>query len=214
MKLNTKVLLNELYKAFIFFNKSFYNNSLPDTAITIQGRGNRKKVMGWCTINKVWNDTLNNEKKYEIAIIGEYLNLGMLVTLDTLLHEMVHLHNLVNNIKDISRNGTYHNKSFKEIAESHGLIVDRDNKTGWSNTRLSEFTIQLIKNSDINEDSFSFIRLTPEYFTNGESDEESDGLSRSKSLKYVCPICNNSVRTNKEMSIICGQDGIEFELEN
>ncbi|MBY7009297.1 hypothetical protein FDC58_14830 [Clostridium botulinum] len=214
MKINTKVLLNELYKAFALINKTYYNNKLPEAAITIQGNGNRTNVMGWCTVNKVWQDTINNEQKYEIAIIGEYLNRGMFPVISTLMHEMVHLHNLVNGIVDVSRNGTYHNKKFKNVAESHGLIIEHIEKIGWSKTNLTESTIQLLKKSELNENAFSLIRLAPEHFTNGESEVETKSKSRSKSLKYVCPICGNSVRANKEMSLICGEDGAKFELEN
>lgn len=212
MNLNTKILLNELYKAFSLFNRTLYNDELPEVAITIQGNGNRKNVMGWCTVNKVWKDTLNNQHKYEIAIIGEYLNRGMYSVLSTLLHEMVHLHNLFNDITDVSRNGTYHNKKFKEIAEAHGLIIERIDKIGWSKTLLTEETIQLIKQSDLNESAFSFIRLTQEQLSGNETGGNSEGKSRSKSLKYICPICKNSVRCNKELSLICGIDNVNFIL--
>ena len=42
-----------------------------------------------------------------------------------MLHEMAHLYNLENGIKDTSRAGTYHNAKFKATAEEHGLICER-----------------------------------------------------------------------------------------
>lgn len=184
--------------------------------ITIQGNGNRKNVMGWCTVNKVWQDTFNNEKKYEIAIIGEYLNRGMHLVLSTLLHEMAHEYNLENKIIDVSRNGTYHNKNFKKTAEEHGLVIEKVGTIGWSKTSLNQFAINLIKKSNLNEEAFSLVRINQSINGDGEEDGEEDGenrVSRSKSIKYVCPICGNTLRANKEINIICGDDNCRFEAK-
>lgn len=62
MATNIKRLTDELYKSFHFFNKTFYKNSLPEPSILVQNKGNRKNVLGWCTVNKIWNDYSTNEK--------------------------------------------------------------------------------------------------------------------------------------------------------
>lgn len=51
---------------------------------------------------------------------------------------MVHLYNLQIGVQDTSRSGTYHNKKYKEAAEQHGLIVDKDSKYGWTKTSLND----------------------------------------------------------------------------
>lgn len=210
MKLNTNLLLKELYKAFKLFNDHYYSGSLPEPSITIQGKGNRKNIMGYCTVDKVWLDTINSKDKYEIAIIGEYLNRGMNQVLSTLLHEMVHLYNLVNDIKDTSRNGTYHNKKFKDVAEDHGLFIDKDNRIGWSHSTLTPESKDLISKSDLNEEPFSLIRLDPSQIAESDSDDNKR-MSRSKRRKYVCPICGETINANKEIFIICGIDKTEFQ---
>lgn len=209
--INTELLLNELYKAFLLFNDRFYSNCLPEPSITIQGKGNSKNIMGYCTQKKVWLDTINSVNKYEIAIIGEYLNLGMNTTISTLLHEMVHLHCLVNDVKEVSRNGTYHNKKFKQIAEAHGLIVEKAKGVGWSDDTLAPDTEDFITNSNLNEEPFSLIRLDPSQLIDVNSDSPDKKISRSQRLKYKCPLCGDSVVANKEVFIICGKDKVEFE---
>ena len=39
--------------------------------------------------------------------------------------------NLQNKVQDTSRSGMYHNKKFKEVAEKHGLTVEKDSKYGY-----------------------------------------------------------------------------------
>lgn len=214
MSTNIKVMISELYKAFSIFNKEYYNNELPEPSILIQNRGNKKNVLGWCTTKKMWNDVSTKDKKYEIAIISEYLNRGMLPILATLLHEMAHLYNLVKGVKDCTRNGTYHNKKFKEVAESHGLIIERDPRIGWSLTKLQGSTIDFIKSTDLNEKAFSLTRIDPaQIILNGGDDEDIEDKPKSSSRKYVCPSCGNIVRASKEVNIICGDCNVQYELE-
>lgn len=213
MTINIKILITELYKAFQLFNKELYNNELPEPSILIQNRGNKKNVMGWCTTSKEWNDTINKEKKYEIAIISDYLYRGMLPVLSTLLHEMAHLYDLQNGIQDVSRSGTYHNKNFKTVAESHGLLIEHDKGIGWSLSKLQSSTIDLIKKSNINEEAFSLIKIIPKVNDDEEGEEGEDTKSKSSTRKYVCPKCGNIIRASKEVNVICGDCNVPFVLE-
>lgn len=81
-------------------------------------------------------DAMQNEGFYEINICAEHLARPFEQVAETLLHEMVHLYNLQIGVQDTSRNGTYHNKKFKETAEQHGLDVGKDPKYGWTITTL------------------------------------------------------------------------------
>lgn len=213
MATNIKKMTDELHKAFHFFNKTFYNNALPEPSILVQNRGNRKNVLGWCTVNKIWRDYSVNEKKYEITLVAEYLHLGMLPILSTLLHEMAHLYNLVNNIQDVTRGGTYHNKKFKEIAEKSGLIIEHHKSYGWTITHLQQFTINLIKNSDIKEEAFTLYRIDPfqKQIEDEEETEETTEKPKSSRRKYICPSCEVKISANKEVNVVCGDCGVAFE---
>lgn len=212
MATNIKRITEELHKAFHFFNRTFYNNKLPEPSILVQNRGNRKNVLGWCTVNKVWKDYSTDERKYEITLVAEYLHLGMLPVLSTLLHEMAHLYNLINNIQDTTRNGTYHNKKFKETAEKGGLIIEHHKSLGWTVTKLQGKTINLIKNSDIKEEAFTIYRLDGEQLR--EEDEEGAETKETKSSrrKYICPLCETTIAATKNVNVICGDCNVSFKL--
>jgi hypothetical protein len=73
---------------------------------------------------------------HEVLIGGEGLERGPRDVLATLLHEGAHAIAAVRGIEDTSRQGHYHNASFKRIAEEVGLDVERDTTIGWSLTVL------------------------------------------------------------------------------
>ena len=119
---------------------------------------------------------------------------------------MVHYYCHVNGVKDTSRGNTYHNKRFKEIAESHGLIVGHDEKYGWTLTSPSDDLIEFILQNELTD-----ILITRNEFYGvavvGTGAHSSTGTPvpprTSSSRKYVCPCCGNSVRATKCVHIAC-----------
>ena len=45
----------------------------------------------------------------------------------------------------------YHNKRFKQIAETHGLIVEHDPEYGWTSTHSSEELLDFILEDDLTD---------------------------------------------------------------
>lgn len=76
----------------------------------------------------------------EIFVGGEGLARGALPVLATLLHEAAHALAHTRTIKDTSRQGRYHNRRFKLLAEELGLWVEHHPQLGWSPTTLPEQT--------------------------------------------------------------------------
>src|SRR5690242_5020728 len=68
-----------------------------------------------------WN--VAGEQRTEIMISGEGLRRTASDVLGTLLHEAAHALAHARGIKDTSRQGRYHNKHFKTLAEELGLIT-------------------------------------------------------------------------------------------
>lgn len=211
MQINT--MTNELHKAFHLFNQAFFNNHLPTPAITIQSNNHERKTMGWCTTVPVWGDKTGKIKMYEINLSAEFLDLSFIETMDTLLHEMIHLYHKVNEIKDTSRKGRYHNSHFKNKALELGFEYKngKDPSLGWSNARLGPTTIKKIKTMGINPEAFSISRKGYAYYqaleqglTPEEANEqalsvpEKDSSSKSSSYKYVCPKCSLIMRSYKD----------------
>ena len=197
-QVNTKLVISELHRAFKLFNDELFKGQLPEPAILIQSRGNKKLTLGWCTVGKVWKNEFTQEERYEINLVAEALNRGTLPVMATLLHEMVHLHNLVNEIKDTSRGNTYHNMKFKKTAEEHGLIIEHADKIGWSVTTLQGETIDLINSANFDEAVFSLGRRD---FSAGDKEKKK---KKSSSRKYVCPECGTTIRASKDVFVLCG----------
>ena len=124
----------------------------------------------------------------------------------TLLHEMVHYFNYENGIQDCSRGGTYHNKRFREAAESHGLIVQYSEKYGWSHTAPSDALLDFVLENEltdilINRNEVSGFQITGTGTNNGTSTTMPPRPSSTR--KYTCPCCGNSVRSTKAVNIGC-----------
>jgi DnaJ domain len=84
--------------------------------------------------------TVAGEQRPEIMISGEGLRRTPQEVLGTLLHEAAHALAFERGIKDTSRQGRYHNKQFKTLAEELGLTVTHDDRLGWSATTVTDPT--------------------------------------------------------------------------
>ena len=81
------------------------------------------------------------EDRAEIMISGEGLKRGAPAVLGTLLHEAAHALAAARGIKDTSRQGRYHNKRYKILAEELGITTEHDQRLGWSITTVPETTV-------------------------------------------------------------------------
>lgn len=196
-----QVVIGKLETLFDKFNERFFKNELERPVITVSP-DTTKGAYGWCTAWKAWKDHEESDGYYEINMCAEHLNRLFEETCGTLIHEMVHLLNLQNEIQDTSRSGMYHNKKFKQVAEQHGLIVEKNEKYGWCITKLNDEAAEYIHSLD--EEAFKLRRTKiPKIMTS----------SSSSSRKYVCPGCGTIIRATKEVRVICSDCEIEFEEE-
>ena len=115
----------QLEKMFRELNKHYFAGKLPEPIISLK---KTPSAYGHITCSKVWQ--AGGENKYEINISSATLDRPIEETASTLLHEMVHEYCMETGIKDTSNNGVYHNRRFKEQAETHGLTVDHHEKYG------------------------------------------------------------------------------------
>jgi hypothetical protein len=72
----------------------------------------------------------------EVMVSGEGLTRGAPQVFATLLHEAAHALAREREIRDTSREGRYHNRRFKRIAEELGLRVECHERRGWAITEL------------------------------------------------------------------------------
>lgn len=192
-----------LEKIYRELNKDYFNGELEEVMLTIQST---PRAYGHVTCGKVWKR--KDEYTYELNIGAGTLERPIEQVVATMLHEMVHIYHLMNGIQDTSRGNTYHNKRFKEKAESVDLIIEHDKRIGWSITSPSEKLFEYVLSKDwseivMNRQEGFRIPVGPK----GPSTSPDNDKTRrpSSTRKYVCPNCGCSVRATKELSIICGE---------
>ena len=176
-----------------FANERLFNGELKKPVITVQ-RDERNKTNGWWSVGKVWQENAEDEGEHELNMTAQQLNRPIEQIAATLIHEMCHQFASANNMQDCSRSGTYHNKLFKKIAETHGLKVECVPQIGWSHTELTEETAAML-NEFVAENPATVIYRLP--VVKGQT------VKTSSTRKYVCPICGQSVRATKQVNIIC-----------
>jgi len=194
-----------LLKVYGHINKELFKDELTkNVVITVQSSVG---CYGHITIGKVW--TTGQEKSYEINLGAEGLRRGIVSTVATLVHEMVHLYCLESNVKDTSRGGRYHNKTFKLLAETKLLKIDFNKSIGWSVTSSTpELEKFILKHKYPDIKLFRGGVLTsPFVAVGGDGDGDGDGDVKikkpSSTRKYCCPICKMTVRATKNVNILC-----------
>ena len=141
----------------------------------------------------------------------------------TMLHEMPHLYNLTHGIKDVSNNGYYHNKKFKETAEAYGLAISHHHTYGWTVTDLTPETAAWIAQQPELSDIAANCQTTLQIKIKGDDDSGEDGettttikggrsTSKNRSIKYVCPKCGAIIRATKLVNVVCGDCDVAFEI--
>ncbi len=209
--------IEELEKIFYACNEYFYEGCIDKPVITLIPNQNHKlTALGWCSASKIWSLD-NQDSFYEICVCPEFMDRSLEDIVETMLHEMVHLFNLMNDIKDCSRNGTYHNKRFEQAALHHGLLVEKTSKYGYSQTSLNDAAKEFVKTLTVN--ITPLIRYSPARNSllddnkNHDEEDEQEKKKRKKSKKYICPVCEISVRATKEVNIKCADCDCMMELE-
>jgi len=203
---------------FDLLNEHFYNNEMTRPAITVSPDGGRG-AYGWCSIYEIWQG--DGEAHREINITAEYINRPIGEVAATMLHEMAHLYNLTHGIKDVSNNGYYHNKKFKETAEAHGLHIEHHHTYGWTVTTLAEGTAEWLTQQPGMDDFTASRKTAFQIKVKGDDDEDGDeakptakggrSTSKNRSIKYVCPKCGAIIRATKEVNVVCGDCNVAFE---
>ena len=195
-------VLSKAETLFEAFNDHFYNGELATPAITVHPDGGRG-AYGWASVQKIWS--AEDGQYRELNICAEYLDRPLVEVACTILHEMVHIHNIQNGIEDTSNNGYYHNRRYKTSAEAHGLIIEKDAKYGWTKTSLTpEAEAWLI--ASFGEQGMNVSRMAE-----GVAGKAGRKKSKNRSIKYVCPCCGMSVRATREVNVKCGDCDEDME---
>lgn len=134
-------IIESVNNAFMSIRKNHPN--LPNAVLVVGASGRRKSgAVHGHFVPDAWE---SKTAKHEIMLSGESLARGAESTLGTLLHECAHLLAATRGIKDTSRQGRFHNKRFRALAEEVGITVTSDPRIGWSITELPAETAKKYK---------------------------------------------------------------------
>ncbi len=211
---NMSRLVNQLEKMFRALNTDFFNNELETPIITISPTS---RCFAHYTPWDAWQ--AGDSGKREINIASGTLNRPLEAITASLLHEMTHMYNdIILNIQDTSRGGTYHNKAFKKEAEKRGLICTRTDKYGFAHTEPSDDLLEwLLEHNELRE--VEICRVEPSYTSVGIGTHTASGgitiigtKAKSNSRRYICRCCHTVIRATKTVNVICG-DCMERMIE-
>ena len=149
------------------------------------------------------------ERRTEVMVSGEGLRRGAIHVLGVLLHEAAHALAAERGIHDTSRQGRYHNKRFKALAEELGLHVQHDPRIGWSVTDVPTATALIYARQVSGLDAL---------LTLWRLDEHTETTSRTRRnsnlIAATCP-CDRIIRvassTLSAAPITCEACGGSFE---
>lgn len=187
-------------------NTDIWGGQLPQVIITVQSSPGS---FGHSTVSRVWKR--KEDDLFELNIAAEVLDYPIEELLDTMIHEQVHIYCRVNGISECSRHGTYHNKKFKELAESHGLkCVYTGGTYGWNTTAAdNDFLLEYALEKGYTE--LQIARKSSRPVRIGGMAQPSGGRlvpgekRPSSTRKLICPGgCGQTVRATRRVNIICG----------
>lgn len=200
-----------LEQAYDVLNGHFFQGELPRVIITVQSS---PKAYGHYTKFDAWHEETKGYR--EINIGAETLDRNIENVCATLLHEMTHHYCDLHQICDVSRGGTYHNKRFKEQAELHGLIIDYNNRIGWSVTSPSPALVDFVEGQGWH--GVNLARNGGQGASTGGTGGAGGsaggaGRKPSSTRKYICPCCGCSVRATKTVNVGCLDCGVAMVVE-
>lgn len=177
----------------------FHNDDVPDVVVTFgAGLVSRGLKLGHFAAN-VW--THGDDDIHELFVGAEGLQRGAQALLGTLLHEAAHAVAEARGVKDVSRQGRYHNKNFKAIAEEMGIIVEHDAQLGWSTTSVPDFTAALYETAILDLDvSMTAYRRGAEFMFGGAAGGAAGG-SGTGTVKV--PRVTGRTSNNNGVSVSC-----------
>ena len=198
-----------LENLFGSLNSRYFGSMLEKPVITIQST---PKAYGHFTVKDTWHvwDGGRDTMKKEINIGAGTIDRPVYEVAATLLHEMVHFYNHIHGIKDVSSNGMYHNKRFKEAAEKRGLIIEKHNTYGWTVTHPSPGLCKWLDENGFTDIKMGRIENWKQDGTNGNGDITK---KKSSTRKYKCLSCGISVRATKEVRIMCIDCNMKMEVQ-
>lgn len=197
---STTPILAALETTFKAFDERFFELKMSKTAVITLSQRRVRSASGWCSDEEIWEDG-RKETCYEINICPEDLGKPIEDTCAILLHQMIHLWNALNEVKDGSRASQYHNSMYKKSAERFGLKAEKSEFNGFSETTLTPETLEFVRTLKLS--GFDLFRH--------ENPKAEKAPKNASTYKYVCVKCENLLRATKRLNVRCEDCNELFE---
>jgi hypothetical protein len=184
--------------AFDYFNRTLFDGHLPRIILNFSRRA---KSMGFFAAER-WRQ--GTEHTHEISLNPDVLDRSVLESMQTLVHEMVHLWQ--HEFGKPSRRG-YHNSEWAAQMEEIGLMPSTTGKPGGGRTgqKMSDYVIE--------GGSFdnAFEAMPKEYTLPWTSGGPVSKPKRTDKTTFKCPTCGATAWGKATLRIVCMGCGEDFQ---
>jgi predicted SprT family Zn-dependent metalloprotease len=194
-----------LQSAYDFFNAKFFDSRLPKVFFTIDWHN--KKSNGYFCPHKLVNkeDTETKSTASVIALNPDHLAREVYEILATLVHEMCHVWEFEEFIKDPYKLTSYHSKRFEKKLSECNLKAVINNKS-----RSSCSTV--IPDDGIFKGIADEYLKTKEFLSIASIKTEGEKKAKSKNkTKYVCTGCKTNIWGKAGLNLHCNECDMDFE---
>lgn len=183
-------VLNDLYRKI---NETICDGKLPVAIFRVT-----KGAKTWSG----WNfESVPHSGTYVIKAAAANLEGPVSQIYADLFHQIVHILNAENEIRDTSKQGQYHKKEFKSRAESLGLmILNKKDGYGFTHVIVPDELIKKVDYPGFEEKLKKAI----------EEDIKRIANWRQKETIYYCPVCNQMARADLKSKFFCGYCNVEM----
>ncbi len=128
----------------------------------------QRAALGWFAARR-WK--LGDRPVHELALVAEHLDRGVEDVATTVIHELVHAYAHAADIKDVSRQGRYHNERFRDLAREFELETsDKPGTNGYRTVGLTDTARQRYANElRVLEEALVLVRLSRMKLVGGRS---------------------------------------------
>jgi len=187
-----------LQAAYDFFNAKFFDSRLPKVFFTIDWHN--KKSNGYFCPHKLVNkeDAEAKAKASVIALNPDYLARDVYEVLATLVHEMCHVWEFEEFIKDPYKLTSYHSKRFEKRLSECNLkaVINNKSRSSCSTVIPDDGIFKGIADEYLKTKEFLSIASTNAIKTEGDKAAEKKAKAKNKT-KYVCTGCETNLHCNE-----------------
>lgn len=197
-----------LQAAYDFFNAKFFDSRLPKVFFTIDWHN--KKSNGYFCPHKLVNkeDAEAKAKASVIALNPDYLARDVYEVLATLVHEMCHVWEFEEFIKDPYKLTSYHSKRFEKRLSECNLkaVINNKSRSSCSTVIPEDGIFKGIADEYLKTKEFLSIASTNAIKTEGDKKAKAKNKT-----KYVCTGCETNVWGKAGLNLHCNECDMDFE---